>query len=119
MKLLFLATVLAYFIAPGTGLECFQCGISTSLCIFKKTCDKGEVCFSRNFTVPALGQTIYSSGCTTTDKCGKEVTDTLAGVNYKMTTVCCNFNYCNGAAAVKLSLLTGCIMALVWITSFL
>ncbi|XP_078391777.1 sperm acrosome membrane-associated protein 4-like [Cetorhinus maximus] len=117
MKLLFLATFLASFIVPATGLKCFQCGISTSICLFKATCDADEQCFSRNST--ALGFTVFSSGCTSTDKCGKEFADSLAGVTYKMTTTCCNYDYCNGAAAVKLSLVTGSIVALAWLTSYL
>ncbi|XP_041068053.1 sperm acrosome membrane-associated protein 4-like [Carcharodon carcharias] len=117
MKLLFLATFLAYFIVPATGLKCFQCGLSTSICLSKATCDADEQCFSRNSTT--LGITVFSSGCISTSKCGKEVTNTLAGVSYKMSTSCCNYDYCNGAAAVKLSLVVASIVALPWFTSFL
>uniref|UniRef100_UPI00398E702F lymphocyte antigen 6 complex locus protein G6c-like n=1 Tax=Pristiophorus japonicus TaxID=55135 RepID=UPI00398E702F len=117
MKLLFLAAVLTYLVVPGTGLKCFQCGISTSLCIFSTTCDANEMCFSRNTTAGSIK--VYSSGCTNTENCGKQVTDTLATVSYTYTTVCCNVDYCNGAAAVKLSLLTGSVMALVWMMGYL
>ncbi|XP_078062903.1 sperm acrosome membrane-associated protein 4-like [Mustelus asterias] len=99
------------------GLKCFRCGLSTSICIFKDKCDDGEQCYSRNRT--ALGITVYSSGCTSSDKCGQEVTSSLAGVDYKLTTVCCNFDYCNGATGTQLSLLAGSIAAASWLTSLL
>ncbi|XP_051899874.1 sperm acrosome membrane-associated protein 4-like isoform X1 [Pristis pectinata] len=116
MKLLFLAVLLTYLIVPGTSLKCFQCALSPSLCINKATCDANELCYSGNATLASI--TIFSSGCTNKENCGKEITQKYLGLNYRFLAECCNYDYCNGATAAQLSLLAVSVMALAWFVGF-
>ncbi|XP_059495423.1 sperm acrosome membrane-associated protein 4-like [Stegostoma tigrinum] len=117
MKLLLLAASLAFLVNPGKGLTCFRCSISTSLCVSKVSCGDNELCYSRNNTL--LGITVYSSGCTDKEKCGKETSETFAGVKYKMVTRCCDYDLCNSSAGLQLSFLTVLVGLTAWVSRFL
>ncbi|XP_062903486.1 prostate stem cell antigen [Mobula hypostoma] len=116
MKILFLSVLLAYFVVPGTALECFRCTISPSLCFFKETCKPLQVCFSRRATVGPV--TFYTSGCTDLQECGQTVTETHVGVEVKAETKCCIFDNCNGATAAQLSILAIPVMVLAWFVGY-
>lgn len=116
MKLLCLTVLFAYSFALGTGLECFQCGLTSSLCITKATCAANESCFSRNFTAGFIN--IFTSGCTKNENCGKVATESYLGISYTTATQCCNVDLCNGASAVQASMLAIPILVLARFLAF-
>ncbi|XP_032903524.1 sperm acrosome membrane-associated protein 4-like [Amblyraja radiata] len=116
MKLLFLAVLFVYSIAPGAGLRCFQCGMSSAICHSKATCGPNESCFTR--TLPTSPKKLFTSGCTEKNMCGKHVTEVYLHDSYPTTTQCCNGDLCNGALAVQASVLAIPIMVLAWFLAF-
>ncbi|XP_043939172.1 CD59 glycoprotein-like [Protopterus annectens] len=103
-------------ISYGETVQCYFCTIETvqSLCYITSApvnCTANEKCF----TAKSFSFLTIRKGCLTESKCNMTAVESTVDVKYE----CCNGDLCNGVNGIKLSVMSGWTMVVLWAVTHL